>query len=147
MPPRKKRPLAVLDTNIICSAAQRKPGAAREVVNLWKRGFLQLVISDAIRREYLDVLARLALRRREMEHWTQWFLHPSKTKQVATPQNVHASRDPEDNPFLGAALTGGAEFIITRDNDLLELQVFEGVEIIPPAEFLERRRAGQNQRQ
>ena len=148
MPPRKERPLVVLDTNIIVSSAvMQKPGAARAVVLLWKRGFLQLVTSDAIIREYLLTLGRFVLSQRQMDSWARWFVHPTKTTRVTDPRNVRASRDPKDNPFLGAAITGGADFILTRDNDLLVLGSFEEIPILSPAEFLERRRANKTRRQ
>jgi predicted nucleic acid-binding protein len=38
--------------------------------------------------------------------------------------------------FLAIALSGQADFIVSRDNDLLVLSPFEGIPIIPPALFL-----------
>jgi putative PIN family toxin of toxin-antitoxin system len=147
MPPRKERPLVVIDTNVIVSAATgQKPSAARDVVKLWKRGFIQLVLSDEITREYLLVLARFDLSDAQMRHWTRWFVHPSKTVHLVSPRLVKESRDPKDDPFLGAAVTGGAEWIITRDDDLLVLREFEGIPIVTPAAFMEQRRDEQKKR-
>ena len=119
----------------------RKPGAAREVVKLWKRGRLQLVISDDIVREYLLVLARFDLTDAQMHSWATWFVHPAKTIHLVQPRRVAASRDPKDDMFLGAATTGKAQAIITRDDDLLVLNPFEGVAIETPAAFLEARQS------
>jgi putative PIN family toxin of toxin-antitoxin system len=144
MPPRKERTLIVLDTNILISAAiSPKPSAARDVVNLWKRGFLQLVLSDEIIHEYLLVLSRFHLTDAQMRHWATWFVHPAKTIHLVEPQLVKASRDPKDDPFLGAALTGHADWIISRDDDLLVLEEFEGIPIVTPTSFMETRRKGQ----
>ena len=141
MPPRKQRPLVVIDTNVIISAAiSPKPSAARDVIQLWKRGFLQLVLSDEIIHEYLLVLGRFRLTDAQMRHWARWFVHPAKTIHLVEPQSVKASRDPKDDPFLGAALTGGAACIISRDDDLLVLGEFEGIPILTPAQFMEARR-------
>ena len=140
MPPRKSRPLVVIDTNVLISSAiSPKPSASRDVVSLWKRGFLQLVLSDDIIREYLLVLARFDLTDAQMRHWAKWFVHPAKTIHLIEPRLVKASRDPKDDPFLGAALTGGAEWIITRDEDLLVLEEFEGIPIVTPNDFMETR--------
>lgn len=142
MPPHKERPLIVIDTNVIISAARTpKPSAARDVVSLWKRGFLQLVLSDAIIREYLLVLSRFDLTENQMKAWARWFVHPSKTVYLVEPRQVKESRDPKDDPFLGAASTGGADWIISRDEDLLVLREFEGIPILTPAQFMEQRRA------
>jgi putative PIN family toxin of toxin-antitoxin system len=142
MPPRKERPLVVIDTNVIVSAARTpKPSAARDVVNLWKRGFLQLVLSEEIIREYLLVLSRFDLTESQMKAWARWFVHPSKTVYLVEPRQVKESRDPKDDPFLGAASTGSADWIISRDEDLLVLREFEGIPIVTPAKFMEQRRA------
>ncbi len=141
MPPRKERPLVVIDTNVIISAAtMHKPSAARDVVSLWKRGFLQLVLSDDIIREYLLVLARFDLTESQMKAWARWFAHPAKTIHLVQPRNVKESRDPKDDPFLGAAITAGADHIISRDDDLLVLEKFEGIPIVTPATFMQERR-------
>ncbi len=52
------------------------------------------------------------------------------------------SRDPKDDPYLACALAARAEFIIARDNDLLDLGKPFGVEVVTPREFLNRLRAG-----
>lgn len=140
MPPRKERPLIVLDTNVLISAAiSPKPSTARDVIHLWKRGFLQLVLSDEIIHEYLLVLSRFHLTDVQMRHWATWFVHPSKTIHLIEPKLVKASRDPKDDPFLGAALTGRADWIISRDEDLLVLREFEGIPIVTPTTFMEKR--------
>jgi putative PIN family toxin of toxin-antitoxin system len=147
MPPRKERPLVVIDTNVIISAARTpKPSAARDVVSLWKRGFLQLILSEEIVHEYLLVLGRFDLTDAQMRAWARWFVHPSKTVQLVQPRRVQESRDPKDDPFLGAASTGNADAIISRDDDLLVLKEFEGIPIVTPAAFMEQRRAETQER-
>ena len=47
-------------------------------------------------------------------------------------------RDPSDNPILGAAVMYRCEFLVTGDDDLLELKSFSGVEIISVRAFAER---------
>ncbi len=47
-------------------------------------------------------------------------------------------RDPKDNFLLGLIRSSRSNFLVTGDKDLLELNPFEGTEIITPAEF-ERR--------
>lgn len=46
------------------------------------------------------------------------------------------SRDPNDDPYLACALAAHAEFIISRDPDLLVLEKPFGVEIMTPRAFL-----------
>ena len=124
----------MLDTNIIVAAALG--GETRETIMLWKRGFLQLIVSDSIVREYLEVLARFVVDANRLEHWTRWLGHPTKVTRVQPPTPMQVSRDPTDNQFLEAAVTGRAEYLVTRDKDLLVLKTFRGAVIVTPEEFL-----------
>ncbi|MEO7271642.1 MAG: putative toxin-antitoxin system toxin component, PIN family, partial [Vicinamibacterales bacterium] len=53
-------------------------------------------------------------------------------------QHVRACRDPKDDKFLELAVNGGASVIVTGDADLLSLHPFRGIDILPPAAYLER---------
>ncbi len=56
---------------------------------------------------------------------------------VVTPDmEVTASRDPNDNRVLEAALAGSADYIVSGDKDLLVLVQFEHIPILSPADFL-----------
>ena len=44
-------------------------------------------------------------------------------------------RDPDDDRVLGAALAGSCTCLLTGDKDLLVLDPFCGIRIIPPSEF------------
>jgi putative PIN family toxin of toxin-antitoxin system len=48
------------------------------------------------------------------------------------------SRDASDDKFIGLALDAGAGILISGDPDLKDVQIFMGVEILSPAQFLER---------
>lgn len=46
--------------------------------------------------------------------------------------------DEPDNRILECAVTGNAEMIVTGDRHLLDLERYEGIEIVTLAVFLER---------
>ncbi|MBI4657985.1 MAG: putative toxin-antitoxin system toxin component, PIN family [Verrucomicrobia bacterium] len=46
------------------------------------------------------------------------------------------SRDPKDDPFLACALAARAKYLVTRDDDLLDLSKPFGIEMITPTSFL-----------
>jgi predicted nucleic acid-binding protein len=52
------------------------------------------------------------------------------------PWGKQRSRDAKDDPYLAAALAARARFIVTYDQDLLDLEKPFGIEIIRPAQFL-----------
>jgi len=57
---------------------------------------------------------------------------------VIPARNVSVCRDPEDNKFLEAALAGQADCLVSGDADLLDMNSFGDIPILPPAEFLAR---------
>lgn len=50
---------------------------------------------------------------------------------------TEACRAPRDDKFLELAISGGADYIVTGDSDLLELNPFRGIAIFTPGQFLE----------
>jgi predicted nucleic acid-binding protein len=58
------------------------------------------------------------------------------------PVTLDQCRDPDDLPVLGTAVAGGANLIITGDQDLLVLQRFGACDIISPRTFYDRYVAG-----
>ena len=50
---------------------------------------------------------------------------------------IDICRDPQANKFLELAREIGADYIISGDKDLLELQEFEGCQIVKPGDFVE----------
>lgn len=91
------------------------------------------IASPDIIQEYLDVLSRPELQHRFNRMGTR---HSDVLmKQIADATLVHPDetpricRDPNDDMFLAAALTGSADAIVSEDKDLLSLGVHEGMTI------------------
>lgn len=55
---------------------------------------------------------------------------------VIPQRRIEVCRDRSDNMVLEAAVAGQADYIVTGDEDLLVLRLFEGIRIVEPAEFL-----------
>lgn len=49
---------------------------------------------------------------------------------------IAACRDPKDDKFLEVAVSGNATHIITGDTDLLALNPYRGIQILPPHQFV-----------
>jgi len=52
-------------------------------------------------------------------------------------RTVNVARDPQDNKFLACASEGSAEYLVSGDDDLLQIKVFERTQIVRPRAFLE----------
>lgn len=59
---------------------------------------------------------------------------------VATPDPVPEfdCPDPSDTPLLAAAISAGAEFFVTGDKALLEMESVKGMPIVSPRQMYER---------
>jgi len=52
--------------------------------------------------------------------------------------DVGAADDPDDDVFLECAVAVDAGYVVSGDADLLTLGSYDGIEILSPAEFLDR---------
>lgn len=60
-----------------------------------------------------------------------------ESEHIATVEMITDCRDPKDNKFLEVAVNGNADYILTGDQDLLILNPFRDIPIVPPAYFLD----------
>jgi putative PIN family toxin of toxin-antitoxin system len=125
----------VLDTNIFISAVLG--GRLGVIVDEWKAGKFTLIITDAIAREYLDVINRPKFRIPENEIITTTDYLLQTAEFVTTQEEISVIiADPTDNKFLEAAVAGKANLIVSGDRHLLELKSFREVPIITAREFI-----------
>lgn len=125
----------VLDTNVLISSVLG--GALGVILDQWKHGKFDLVISEAIAHEYLDVINRpkFKIPQDEITAVTDLLFHQAE---FVTPQEtIHVvSVDPTDNKFIEAALAGNAKWIVSGDDHLLQLKTYRKIEIITAREFI-----------
>lgn len=136
---------AVLDTNVIISATLIRGGNEDRILRAWQRGAFELVLSPQILEEMARALFYERLRKfRWMSEEEVLALLQSLaggSLHVSGEITVEASRDPEDDKFLAAAMEARAEYVVSGDKDLLELKAHKGVRIVTPARFLKVLRA------
>jgi putative PIN family toxin of toxin-antitoxin system len=130
---------AVLDTNIVVSGILSATGASRALLELARRGQVELVTSLTLLEELEDVLGRFMPRAAATEIRTavqelSYLVEPTRVPIV--------TRDPDDDHVLAAAVTGQASYVVTRDRDLLDLGRHQGIEILQPAPALALLREG-----
>lgn len=61
----------------------------------------------------------------------------SQAKAVEILNIPKASRDPKDNIFIATAIHAQADYLISEDNDLLDLKKYKGTKIINTMQFIE----------
>jgi uncharacterized protein len=132
----RSNPRCVFDTNVLISALlfdQSKP--AQAFFSALRDGEV-LVSADTIS-EINDVLGRKKFRRyvneAEREHFLRSLLQEVRLVEIR--ERIRACRDPKDDKFLELAVNGGADCIVSGDNDLLALDPFRGIHILTPGDF------------
>ena len=126
---------AVLDTNIFISAVLG--GRLRIIIDEWKLGKFKLIVTDAIAREYLEVINRpkFKIPQAEIIAVSDYLLQLGEF--VTPEEEIHIIvADSTDDKFLEAAIAGQVNFIVSGDNHLLELKSFREIPIITAKEFI-----------
>ena len=129
---------AVVDTNVFVSSFFG--GNPRKIIDLWKSGEITLCLSKPIIDEYTEVLRRLGLQNeKELEELLSLFAHGYHVVfTIKTPELHILEKDPDDNKFIECAVALKADFIISGDKVLTEIQDYMGIKIVNPKEFLSR---------
>jgi len=142
---RKERVRVVFDTNLFITRLLRhkKNSVNQRVFNLWlMRRRLQLIISRPILDEYLGTLEMLGATPRNLTRLENYFSIAKTVSQVNLGNRFHLSRDPDDNKFLDAAYAGKAKYLVSRDNDLLDIPKSDlrglRFQIVSPLELLQQ---------
>jgi putative PIN family toxin of toxin-antitoxin system len=131
--------LFVFDTNTIISALL-KPSSipAMALDEAQKSG--QLVFCEESKKEILEVINRSKFDKyislEERVEKIKNIINRSKIVSISTPDILPYCKDPFDVKFLLLAQSEKLSFIVSGDNHLLELNSFNGIPIINPAEFL-----------
>jgi len=132
----------VLDTNVFISAFFWD-GSPRRVLERAIRGNDELLVCREILDEIADVMRRPKF---GVDHvFIDYFL--KSIEEVARPASItqpvpEICRDPQDNKILACAVVGGAEFIVSGDEDLLVLKEYSGTKIVSPDDYLNHLRGG-----
>lgn len=124
MPPRKRRIPVVFDTNVLVGfyLSHSPTSANQQAFRLWRdQRRIQLIISDDVLREYLEVLARLTIPAPLITRLEERLAQRTTVTHVSLGSRPKVSRDPDDNLMIATARSGKARFIVTNDRDLLEI--------------------------
>lgn len=125
----------VLDTNVFISGIFWR-GPPHQVLMLWAKNKISLLVTKKILNEYLRILHKIDNKGNLAQKWGAFVLENSVI--LEDKELVQVCRDPGDNKFLNCAITGGVNYLVSGDDDLLTLKIIGLTEIIAPAQFLKR---------
>ena len=123
---------AVLDANVYVSAAVRPEGPPGQIIDRFLRSrAFEIVVSQAIVEEVLRALRYQKVRKYirpglDPELWFEDLVVLSHV--VAGERELRgASKDPDDDKYIAAAIEGRAGFVVAGDSDLLDLKEYNGI--------------------
>ena len=126
----------VVDTNVFLSGVFFA-GHPYAILDAWRRGAIDLVVSAAILAEYQATAARLALTHPDVDFaiWIELVaLRASVVIAPELPEQVCTDR--ADDKFLACALASRTAVITTGDKALLRVSGYQRLEILTPAAFV-----------
>ncbi|HDD62762.1 MAG TPA: putative toxin-antitoxin system toxin component, PIN family [Chloroflexi bacterium] len=130
----------VIDTSVLVSGLIRPQGAPGDVLRSLRDGKFAALYSNETIMEIVDVLGRNKFRQK-------YHIEPDdisalinlirlRGEAIVPEVTIIDCRDPKDNKFLEVALTGGADYLVSGDSDLLSMNPCQTIPILNPAEFL-----------
>jgi uncharacterized protein len=137
-------PEAVFDSTVLVSAflTPKPGGASYELLRFSTGNAFALRLSPAILRETERVLLTTARLRKHFGYAdadvhafiTELGVLADVTGEITDVPPV--VRDPNDDMVVACAVAVNANYIVTRDKDLLDLGTHEGIEMVTPEAFL-----------
>lgn len=121
-----RTPRLVLDTNVALDLFVFRDPAARHVLDALHGGAVQAVVDEACRAEWLAVLGypELALSGEVRREATVAFDGCTLLLRDAPPRTdikLPRCADPDDQKFLELALSAGAQWLLSKDKEVLRL--------------------------
>jgi len=135
----QKKVRIIIDTNLWISFLITKDFAKLDEIIFSQKGIL--IFSKELLDEFLEVARRPKFRRffssSDIEELLETIDEFAVFIKVQT--KIEVCRDPKDNFLLSLAIDGEADFLLTGDNDLLDLTKFGNTSIINISNFLKGR--------
>jgi putative PIN family toxin of toxin-antitoxin system len=130
----------VLDANVYVSTLISQHGNPHYIFDSWLRGEFEVLITQSILDEvgrvlrYPRIVKRHQLEEAEISQFID--LLTQRGIPIESFENLDVvAKDKSDNRYLECAVTGKADYLVTGDEHLLEMQSFRGIHVLNPSEF------------
>jgi uncharacterized protein len=134
----------VVDTNVLVSGILVEEGACAKILQAARGGRILMILSPAILAEFEMVIRRSHIAgkypaARDRAHdFVLFLIANAEFVEGDVKRTGLVAADPKDDMVVACALEGNAEFIVSGDQHLTDLNEFEGIPILPPSVFVKR---------
>ena len=127
----------VVDTNVVISGTFFG-GNPRRVIEAVAENKIKACASASITEEYIEIVEELIDKKQGKLRKNLLDLFIANLEIIDPVTEIQISRDPDDDKFIECAIDAKALYIVSGDQDLLEIGTYEGIEIITASEFCKR---------
>lgn len=133
---------AVLDTSVLAAAFLKRGGVNDRVLQQGGKSY-ELYLSEAILEETCRVLltySRIRKRYRYSDENVEEFIKQLREASYVIsrwPKIEVIEEDPKDDMVLACAVEVGANYIVSKDDHLKNLEEYRGIKIVSTDKFLE----------
>lgn len=122
----------VIDTNVLINGFKDDHSYEKKIIDAVISGEIEAYANKQTLRENKLIASQLIENDQYHRELNDLF---GQINWVVNKRQIRIVRDEEDNKILESAVEAKAEYLITSDNDLLQLEEFKNVKIVRPAEF------------
>jgi putative PIN family toxin of toxin-antitoxin system len=121
----------VLDTNVLIDGFKDEYSYEKRIIDAVTAGEIEAFANKQTLRENRFISSRI----QDPEYQKLLNDFFTQISDVPNPRRVHIVRDREDNKILESAVEARADFLVSSDKALLEIEKYKGVKIVTPIEF------------
>ena len=125
----------VLDTNILISGIFFR-GPSHLILQAWKQKKIQFVITPEIFAEYTRVAEVISTKYPGIDI-SEILNLVAIYSEIVQPFSLSepVSEDPDDDKFIGCAISNEVRYIVSGDKHLLKISGYHGIRVFKPQEF------------
>jgi putative PIN family toxin of toxin-antitoxin system len=135
-------PKAVFDSTVLVSAFLSKAGVSRQLLHEAQAGKFAICLAEEILEETGRVLLEYPRIRKRYQYSDEAvgeyveLLRVVAQVTTALPKIKAVARDPNDDVIIACGVKAKAQYIVSRDKDLLDMKRYEQILIVGPEEFV-----------
>lgn len=128
-----------MDANVLVSAVIVRPGKSGKILR--SLHWVQLLISDDILGEVARVLHYPRIQKKyslSEQDITEYLAELRQRCELVPIRSLIAgvSADPDDEKYLACGVDGDADYLVSGDPHLLDIEEYKGIKIVSPSTFL-----------